>query len=98
MLSRQQSASLAEPEGIVLAALYMASSWLDDRPRSVRFWVADVGRSITREAFLGSQVCILNDPSTSLMSIDEQELADMMEDMGLARFEVHGARQSGFRV
>jgi hypothetical protein len=43
MLSRQ-CLGITGPEVIVLAALYVASAWLDDRPRSVRFWVQDVGR------------------------------------------------------
>jgi hypothetical protein len=84
MISRGQSTGIVNPEVIVLAALHVSSSWLNDRSPCVRFWVEDVaGRPITREAVLASQFAILNDPSTNLMSIDQQEVEDMVEDMGL---------------
>jgi hypothetical protein len=84
MLSRQ-CLGITGPEVIVLAALYVASAWLDDRPRSVRFWVQDVGRYSSRTAFLASQICILNDPSTKMMAIDVEEMRYMEEDLGFKR-------------
>lgn len=84
MISRHLSVELAAPEVIVLVALYMSSSWIDDRPRSARYWVADVGCTLFFEAFLGTQVCMLCDPGTCLLGIDSQEIEDMMEDMELS--------------
>lgn len=81
MLS-QQGSTITNPEVIVLAALYVASSWLNDRPRSVRFWVQDVGRT-TKHALFASQFCILNDASTNLMQIDAEEVRGMEEDMAI---------------
>ncbi|KIW08928.1 uncharacterized protein PV09_00844 [Verruconis gallopava] len=90
LLARQAS-GITESEVIVLAALYMASSWLNDRPRSVRYWLQDVGSCLTtRDAFLASQICILNDPSTNLMQIGCQEVEEMMEDLGLLGINVEG--------
>jgi hypothetical protein len=84
LLSRR-GLNAVQPEVIVLASLYVASSWLDDRPRSVRFWVQDAGKgtATTRDAFLATQFCILNDPSTNLMQIDSEEVQGMEEDLAM---------------
>lgn len=68
-----------------MAALHMASSWLDECPRSTRFWVTEVAGFISKDAFAGTQKCILNDPEMSLFNIDAQDVEDMRDEMGLRR-------------
>lgn len=69
---------LASPEVVVMAALYLARSWLDDGEAS---WKCD-GSSL-RRVFFATQMCILDDPSTSLLRITEQDMKAMIEGMAL---------------
>jgi hypothetical protein len=78
LLALHERDFLTAPEVIVMAALYLARSWLDDGLRIVKCY-----ESSAQKVFLATQMCILDDPSTSLLGFTGQDVDEMMEDMAL---------------
>jgi hypothetical protein len=73
-----------KPEVIILAALSLASMWLDDFARSHRFWVEDVGKmQHSRRELAMTQRCILQDEGINyrLLTIATEDVEIMWTEL-----------------